>query len=999
VVRVVIPTPDQRLRVFVSSTLGELAEERRAVAEAISLLRLTVVMFDLGARSHPPQQVYRDYLAQSDVFIGLYWQRYGWVGPGMDVSGLEEEFELSASRPRLLYVKTPAPDRDARLDRLIARVEADARVSYKTFMSAGELGKLVADDLAALLSERFPGVTGNEVLATPSVVQAWYSLPPDTAAFTGRAREVDLITAAAAQGGNVMPVLAIAGLPGVGKTALAVHAAHLLRDRFLDRQLFVDLHAHTPGRDPVPPETALAGLLSAVGVDGSDLPDDIERRADLWRDRMAGQRVLLVLDNATSSSQVVPLLPGGSGCLVLVTSRRHLGDLPGTVVPVPLDVLPPAQAQVMFARLARRSAGDAGATASELIRMAGYLPLAISLLARVYARHPAWTLANLASETRRRLLTLSAENDSVAAAFEVSYRYLPPGRQRFFRLLGLHPGTTIDPYAAAALTGAPLDEARRELDALQGESLLTETGYLRYAMHDLIRQFARDLAAAAPAAENEERVGSLLDYYQHAALAADAGLARQARTRPSPTSLSTWPQMPDRPGRNQALAWARAERANLLACLDQVTSAGQPARVVALTAGIAALLRLDGSRADAINRHATAVQAARNLGDRLGQANALADLGDVLRLTGNYAGATHAGQEALAVYRAIGDRTGQANARSHLGIVLSLTDDYPAAAEALQEALGMYHDLGSKEGQADVLTRLGDVLRLTGNYQDAGRSQEEALAIYRSLGDRTGEAYALNHLGVVRRRTGDYQAAVRAQEQALAVYRDLGNRQGQANALCYLGTVLQQTGDLPGATRAHEEALAIYRDLGNRLGEANVIGELGIVWRCRGQYPAAASAQEEALSLYSRLGDRLSQAITRYELAIVRRLTGDYPGAAESLHEALSAIRELGDPGAEAEVLNELGTLHRVRGHLDQARASHQNALRLAREVHSTWDEANALAGLGRCALAAGHNTDAEGRLRQALEIFQRIGTAESAEVTAELDALTRTAHGATGQC
>ena len=190
-----------------------------------------------------------------------------------------------------------------------------------------------------------------------------YTLPPDAAAFTGREEELNVISASvrrAARAGRVVAIHAIDGMPGVGKTTLAVHAAHLLRDRFPDRQLFVNLHAHTPGQDPLTPEAALAGLLTAVGIDARNLPGDLQGRASLWRDRMAGQRALLVLDNAASSDQVAPLLPGDGSCLVLVTSRRHLGDLPGAAPPVLLDVLPPDEAREMFVRLAPRATGPDG---------------------------------------------------------------------------------------------------------------------------------------------------------------------------------------------------------------------------------------------------------------------------------------------------------------------------------------------------------------------------------------------------------------------------------------------------------------------------------------------------------------------------------------------------------------------------------------------------------------------------------------------------------------
>ena len=317
-----------------------------------------------------------------------------------------------------------------------------------------------------------------------------YSLPPGTAAFTGRDREMDSVIAAvtgAARSGAAIPACVFHGMPGVGKTALAVYAAHKLSKKFPARQLFIDLHAHTPGRSPMSPDDALAGLLAAAGVDPRFVPGDLEGRAGMWRDITAGQRALLVLDNAVSSAQVVPLLPGGRGWLVLVTSRRHLGDLPGIVVPVPLDVLPPQQAAEMFTRLAPRAAQSPDQVA-EMIELAGFLPLAVTLLARVFARHPAWTLADLASETRDGLMTLTAESDTVAAAFAVSHRYLNPERQRLFGLLGLHPGTSIDAYAAAALAGVSPGDAAALLDGLHGEGLVTETSHRRYGMHALLRR-------------------------------------------------------------------------------------------------------------------------------------------------------------------------------------------------------------------------------------------------------------------------------------------------------------------------------------------------------------------------------------------------------------------------------------------------------------------------------------------------------------------------------
>jgi tetratricopeptide (TPR) repeat protein len=821
----------------------------------------------------------------------------------------------------------------------------------------------------------------------PAAPEVRYSLPADAAAFTGRGQELSQVTAAlkaAAGAGGVVAVRAIDGMPGAGKTALAVHAAHLLRDRFPDRQLFVDLHAHTPGREPVRPEDALAGLLAAAGVEPRFLPADLDGRAAMWRDKMARQRALLVLDNAASTGQVAPLLPGGEGCLVLVTSRRYLGDLPGAVVPVLLDVLPPPQAQEMFTQLAPRAAGSPSEVA-EVVQLAGFLPLAISLLARVFARHRSWTLADLAAETRESLLTLTAEHDSIAAAFEVSYRHLEPARRRFFCLLGLHPGATTDCYAAAALAGTSLDEAAGLLNGLHGEGLLAETGHRRYGMHDLLRRYARDHATVTTD-DSQQALDRLLDYYQHTAARADDRLARQTRPGPPPTRSEAAPDLNDD---SQALAWARADRASLLACLDYATRTRQYARVIAFTTALAGLLRRDGPWADAIARHTVAAQAARHLGDRLGQANALSDLGDVRRLTDDYPAAAQALEQALDIYRDLGNRLGQANALSSLGIVQWLTGDFPGAAQMLEQALGIYHDLGDQLGQANALKELGNVRYLTDDYRGAAQMLEQALGIYHDLGDQLGQVNALLGLGAVRRPTGDFPGAAQALEQALNIYHDLGDQLGQANALKELGNVRSLTGDFPGAAQMLEQALNIYRDLGNRGGEANALFELGNVWSLTGDFPGAAQMLEQALDIHRDLGNRLGQANALNCLGVARRLAGDYPGAAQALEQALDIYRDLGDRGGEVTALNERGALHRVSGELVLAEGCHQQALELARAIASSWDEAHALAGLGRCAMAFGHATPAEVLLRRALEIFQRIGAAEAPALLAELDAIT----------
>jgi len=682
---------------------------------------------------------------------------------------------------------------------------------------------------------------------------------------------------------------------------------------------------------------------------------------------------------------------------VLVTSRRHLTALDdaGTIS---LDTLPPGEAAALLVRLAGRAGLDAGNPAvAELTGLCGFLPLAIGMVARQLRHHPAWTAAGRAAELAAaagRLELLATENVSVAAAFNLSYANLTPGQQRLFRRLGLHPGPDVDRYAAAALGGTGLAAARRGLEDLYDQYLLTEPAQGRYRLHDLLREHARALAARDD--PDEDRVAAtarLLDYYQYTAARADVLINRQTRPAPADTAETAAAAVPAAvpalADLDQALGWARAERASLLACLDHATAAGQHARVIALTAGLAGLLQRDGPWADAITRHTAAITAARQLGDRLGQASALTDLGIARRLTGDYPAAARLLGEALGISRDLGDRLAQANALTALGDMRRYTGDYPAAAQAQEEALGLYRHLGDRPGQANALYYLGTLRCLTGDYPAAAQLLEEALGISRDLGDRLGQAEALAYIGRMRHMTGDYPAAARDLGEALGIYRDLGDRRAQARALVAHGSVRLETGDYPAAAQDLEEALGIYHDLGDRDGQAAALSLLGKVrWRT-GDYPEAAQLLEEALGIARDLGDRLTQANALTYLGAVWRLTGDYPAAARDLEEGLSIYREIGDRGGEVMAVNERGALHRVSGELALAAGCHAQALDLAREIGSPWDKAHALAGLGRCALAAGDATRAGILLRQALEIFQRIGTAEAQDLRAELDALT----------
>src|SRR6201985_3668919 len=327
-----IRTPAQRLRVFVSSTLGELAAERRAVSRAITALRLTPVLFERGARPHPPQELYRAYLEQSDVFIGLYWQRYGWIGPGMQVSGLEDEFDMARGLPQLLYIKTPAPDREPRLTSLLDRITAEGALSYRAFGTPAELTRLVRDDLAMLLSERFADRTPGP----PAKVREPRPLPASTTSLVGREHDIDEVVSLAER--PEVRLVTLTGPGGIGKTRLAVAAAQRLRDHFPGGTAFVPLAAVSD------PGLLLASIGQAVGSDLAGARSPAEALAE----QLGDEQWLLVLDNleqlVSAAADLGELLTRSAGLEFLVTSRTVLGLGGEREYPVPSLAPPPAPA-------------------------------------------------------------------------------------------------------------------------------------------------------------------------------------------------------------------------------------------------------------------------------------------------------------------------------------------------------------------------------------------------------------------------------------------------------------------------------------------------------------------------------------------------------------------------------------------------------------------------------------------------------------------------------
>lgn len=872
----------------------------------------------MGAAPGPSAGTFAGLLRQLRVAAGLTQEQLA-AAAGLSprsISDLERGVNLTARRETV------------RLLADVLNLTGPARVDFQA--AARGLGKRQA----------FP--VGGTAAATRT-------LPRDIGAFTGRQSELRSVlrmAASARQTGGIVGICAIGGMAGIGKTTFAVHAAHHLAPNFPDGQIFMPLHAHTPGQRPVDPANALASLLLTAGVDASQIPAGLEERSRLWRDYLAGKQVLLLLDDATGYEQVKPLLPGAAGSLVLVTSRRHLTALEDAE-PISLDTLPPDEAAALLIRLSARPGLSAAEPAvREITRLCGYLPLAIGMLAGRLRHHPAWSPSELAADltsARDRLELMRTENLSVAAAFDLSYQALAPPQQRLFRRLSLHSGIDIDVYAAAALDDADLGATRLRLEALYEQHLLAEHAAGRYRLHDLLREHGRGLAASDPADERDAASDRLLNYYLQAARAANPHLARrgQAVAGPDATGATHIPKLATR---MDAARWMDRERLNLHAAVVDAAKRDRLEFSIALPAAMHAFLRFRGHWDQAIELHRIALDSAIEAGDERAEAGALTNLGDVEMATRNYPAAATNLSKAIQLYRNLADQPGEAAALTELGAVLYLIGENQTAAEHLSRALELSRDLGDRLGEAVVLSRLGSVQLVTGDYAAAASGLARAFELYRHLGDRLGEAHALNDLGAVRHAMGGYRAATTDLELAFELYRELGDRLGEANVLLDLGNVQQATGDYTAALAGLTRALELYRELDDRLGKANVLHQLGAVRQAAGDSSAAAQSQQEALELYRQLGDRIGEADSLIQLA---------EALLESESEGAAEVR--GDSAADA------------RGLLEQA-------LAIAIAIPSPLAEARALEGIGRCDLRDGRTDEGAVALRRALTIYQRIG-------------------------
>jgi tetratricopeptide (TPR) repeat protein len=622
----------------------------------------------------------------------------------------------------------------------------------------------------------------------------------------------------------------VAGTGGLGKTSLAVHAAHRVRGSFPDGQLYVDLLGATP--DPVPPGDVLARFLRDLGVDGRDVPVDEAERAARYRTVLAGRRMLVVLDNARDAAQVRPLLPGTASSAVLVTTRSRMPDLASTRL-VDLNVLDDDDALKLFVKVVgeERAAAEPEATA-ELLEACAGLPLAIRICAARLVTRTGWTIAAMAARLRdqhRRLDEMRAGDLAVRASFEVSFTSLPASTSsrgidpaRAFCLLGLWPGPSISSAAAAALFGVPEYSAEDALGVLVDTHLLECVGPDRYRFHDLLRVYAAERAAESePAAGRDAAVTRLLTWYMRTADTAATALAPQRYDIPLDDPAADAAPLRGFAGSEEALAWYDDERANLVAATRQAAGSGRHEIAWRLPAPLFQMFSSRGNWADCIATSRIALDSARQAGHRQGEAWILNNLGDALGQTRQPEGIGCL-ERSLAIRREISDRRGEAQSANNLADAYHWLGRTDEALELYRLSLELNRAVSYPFGEGIALVNLGWALVDLGRAEEAAGYLEQAREAFAEIDYVDGAGYALHMLGRCHLSLGRDAEALSCLQQALASHQASGNRGRQAATLATLGTAQSRAGQTAEAGESWSRAAAIFTELGD-LAEAEKV--------------------------------------------------------------------------------------------------------------------------------------------------------------------------------
>ena len=771
-----------------------------------------------------------------------------------------------------------------------------------------------------------PALAGRPAASPAAQVVVPDGLPPETADFVGREQELGILTE---EHGRAPWTAIIEGMPGVGKTTLAVHAARLLSGQYPDGILYLNLQSHSPGSPPLEPAEALHHLLRLLSVPAAQIPKSIGERAALWRAHLGRRRAVVILDDAARHDQIRPLLPLTGQCLILITTRRRLADL-DEARRLTLDVLPVDEAVTLFRRIAGESrAMDSGQVAAT-VGLCGRLPLAIQLTAGRIAQADPPGLDEVIGEWLQAPAWLGGTGPAspeVTAAFDLSYRALEPGHQLFFRRLGISPCASHSPAAAAALGGCTLAEAEKALAVLLDCHLLIQNPDGQFLLHDLIRGYAAARARRDDKpAEQRQALSRLIDYYLHGADRADRML-HPFRRRAELQVDDSWPGGLALSTPEAAASWLDSEWRNVLQAASYAGRNEWKQKCADLSCVLADFLETRAYWDEAIAAHTLALEVSRYLGDPARIAQAALALSVVRQQTGRHETAIPLAEEAAAIYRSLADRRGEAESLDQIGLAHQRTARSREALAYFQEARILYEAAADTRGVADTLSHAGIACWHMGRYPEANSQLRDALARYREVGDRRGEAKVLNNLGRVYLYNAEHRDALDAFEKSLQIFGEIGGPQNEAILYQAIGSVHRHNGSYEEALAACRRAVAIFRSIGDLPDEADVLNDIGVIYQNVACYDEALIHHQKALVIAEEVGNLSQQLIAIRMLADTHRGSGRYSEALDRYRSALKLAREIGDPYEEGKILEGMAELTLYTERREAARIFFRQAL------------------------------------------------------------------------
>lgn len=842
-----------------TSELAQFPEKRSFVAAAKdAVARAGDAVTDMEyftAREDSPAEYCREEVGGCDVYVGLIGFQYGSpVRDQPDVSYTELEFNAAAETglPRLVFLldvdatpptgsKASGRKADSRTRQMAFRQRLrDSGVTVRTVASPEQLELLLFQALQEpRLAAARPG--GENLWSRRQLprIPVPRQLPSDVAFFTGRKAglsELDsLLGEGSARPASAPVIIVVAGMPGAGKTALTVHWAHRVRDRFPDGQLYVNLRGYD-GSSPLSPEHVLEGFLRALGTLPEQIPPGLDAQAALFRTLAADRRMLIVLDNARSAGQVRPLLPGTPGCLVIVTSRSSLSGLAARdgARRITLGVLSRDEALALLAAIIGSDRVDSHRDgAAELARRCAYLPLALRIAADYAVSRPHFRLGELAAElacASVRLDILSAPDDEVTAVrpvFSWSYRALSPSAARAFRLLGLHTGPDVSVPAAAALFGVSRGSARNLLDILSSTHLLEQDKADRYHFHDLLRDYAAEMARLEePGEERANAVRAMLTWYLQAA---EAGHWLLWPGRSANESGSFVPSELPFTSAAQAIEWYDAELANIVAAMRLAVEVGEEQVACQLPEALRTYFALRRPLTEWIASCEIGLAAARHMNDSRAEAGLLGHLAACYFYLRRFEDSRQAREQSLGILRSAGSRLEMAMGLMNLGAVYNELSRHEDALSCLEQSLSMARQIADRNCEGHALENLGVVYINRKEYGNAINFLRQALSVFSETGHSHVEMHGLGlvlyRLAVCYLELHQYAESIDYGNKGLEVQRISGDRLTEAWTLDTQAKALQALGEASQARQSWESALTILEEIGHP-GAAEIRGHL-----------------------------------------------------------------------------------------------------------------------------------------------------------------------------